>query len=115
MKRWGCWMTIFGGDTARKIAWEVSLPDRRGCLCGRQVPGAQLSLETFLMKLLLFVIGWCILFVLAWPLALVVLVLAPFIWLLSLPFRLVGITFDALFALIRGLLFLPARMLGYRG
>jgi hypothetical protein len=42
-------------------------------------------------------------------------VLAPFIWLLSLPFRLVGVCFAALFALIGSLLFLPARMLGYRG
>jgi hypothetical protein len=36
------------------------------------------------------------------------------VWLLSLPFRLIGITFDAVFALLRALLFLPARLLGYR-
>lgn len=57
---------------------------------------------------------WLILFVLCWPLALLALILWPFFWLLSLPFRLLGITFDALFAFIRTLLFLPARMLGYR-
>jgi hypothetical protein len=66
------------------------------------------------MNTLLGLIGWCVLFVLCWPLALVVLVLWPLVWLLSLPFRLIGITFDAVFALLRALLFLPARLLGYR-
>jgi hypothetical protein len=59
-------------------------------------------------------IGWLILFVLCWPLALLALVLWPIVWLVSLPFRLVGITFEALFAFLRALLFLPARVLGYR-
>ena len=58
---------------------------------------------------------WCILLVLAWPLALLVLVLAPIVWLLALPFRLVGIAVAATFALIRSILFLPASILGYRG
>ena len=66
------------------------------------------------MKLLIFIVGWGILFVLCWPLALLALVLFPFIWLLSIPFRLVGITLHALFAFIRALLFLPARLLGWR-
>ena len=66
------------------------------------------------MRALLILVAWCLLFVLCWPLALLALVLWPFIWLLSLPFRLVGITFDALFALLRAILFLPARILGYR-
>jgi len=66
------------------------------------------------MRTLLVLVGWCILFVLCWPLALLALVLWPFVWLLSLPFRLVGITFEALFALIRAVLLLPARILGYR-
>lgn len=65
------------------------------------------------MKVLIAAIGWCILFVLCWPLALLVLVLWPVIWLLALPFRLLGIAFSALFALLRALLFLPARMLGW--
>ena len=47
--------------------------------------------------------------------ALLVLLLWPVVWLVSLPFRLVGITFEALFALLRAVLFLPARLLGYRG
>jgi hypothetical protein len=42
------------------------------------------------------------------------LILWPFVWLISLPFRLVGITFEALFALLKAILFLPARVLGQR-
>jgi hypothetical protein len=67
------------------------------------------------MKTLLTLVGWCLLFVLCWPLALLVLVLWPLIWLISLPFRLIGITFEAVFALLKAVLFLPARVLGYRG
>ncbi len=67
------------------------------------------------MKALLVIIGWCLLLVLCWPLAVLAIVLWPLIWLLSLPFRLVGITFDAMFALLRAILFLPARLFGYRG
>jgi len=66
------------------------------------------------MKVLILFIGWCILFVLCWPLALLALILFPIVWLLSLPLRLVGITVGALFALVRTLLFLPARLLGWR-
>ena len=57
---------------------------------------------------------WLLLLVFCWPLALLALILWPLVWLLSLPFRLVGITFEAVFALLRGLLMLPARALGYR-
>ena len=64
------------------------------------------------MKVLLVAVCWCLLFVLCWPLALLVLVLWPVLWLLALPFRLVGIAFDAVFGVLRGLLFLPARLLG---
>lgn len=67
------------------------------------------------MSTLLALAAWCILFVLCWPLALLALVLWPVVWLLSLPFRLIGITFEAAFALLRTLLLLPARVLGYRG
>jgi hypothetical protein len=67
------------------------------------------------VKTLLVMTGWCLLLVLCWPLAVLAIVLWPFAWLLSLPFRLIGITFEAMFALLRALLFLPARLLGYRG
>jgi len=61
-----------------------------------------------MIKLLL----WMLLFVLCWPLALLALVLYPLFWLIALPFRLIGITFEALFALLRAVLLLPARLLG---
>jgi len=63
--------------------------------------------------MLLFLM-WCILFVLCWPVALLAIVLWPLIWLVSLPFRAVALSFDALFALLRAILFLPARILGHR-
>ena len=56
---------------------------------------------------------WCVLFILCWPLALLALILYPFIWLLLLPFRLVGITVDAVFSLLKAVLFLPARVLSF--
>lgn len=59
-------------------------------------------------------VGWLILFVLCWPIALVALLLWPLVWLICLPFRLLGIAVDAVFALLGALLFLPARLLGYR-
>jgi len=58
------------------------------------------------------VLLWILLFVISWPLALLVLLLYPFVWLLSLPFRLVGITLEAVFAFLKAILFLPARLLG---
>ena len=62
------------------------------------------------MKFLL----WLILLVLCWPLALLALILYPIVWLLTLPFRLLGIAVDSVFALLRALLMLPARVLGGR-
>lgn len=57
---------------------------------------------------------WLLLLVLCWPLALLALVAYPLVWLLSLPFRLVGITVSAVFEFLRALLLLPARVLGAR-
>jgi len=54
---------------------------------------------------------WCILFVLCWPLALLALVLYPIVWLLLLPFRIVGITVGGVLALIGSIIMLPARIL----
>jgi len=54
---------------------------------------------------------WCILFVLCWPLALLALVLYPVIWLLVLPFRLVGIVVTGVLEFFRSLILLPARVL----
>ena len=60
------------------------------------------------MKLLL----WLVLFVLCWPVALIALVLYPVVWLLLLPFRLVGIVVEGAFEFLRALVMLPARVLG---
>lgn len=54
---------------------------------------------------------WCILLVLCWPLALIALVLYPIVWLLLLPFRIVGIAVDGVFELIRAIILFPARIL----
>ena len=54
---------------------------------------------------------WLILLVVAWPLALLALVLYPLVWLLMLPFKLIGITVDAVFKLLHSILMLPARIL----
>lgn len=66
------------------------------------------------MKFFILFFVWCILLVVSWPIALLALVLWPLFWLLTLPFRLIGITFEALFALLKSLLMLPARLLGHR-
>jgi hypothetical protein len=66
------------------------------------------------MRTALLIVAWCFLFVVSWPLALGALVLWPLVWFVSLPFRLVSITFAAIFALLKAILYLPARLLGYR-
>lgn len=67
------------------------------------------------MKTLVFLVGWFILFVLCWPIALLALLVWPIVWLISIPLKLIGIGIGAVLALIKTILFLPARMLGYRG
>ncbi len=62
------------------------------------------------MKILL----WLLLFVICWPLALLALILYPLIWLLLLPFRLVGIAVNGVFELLRSIVLLPSRLLGSR-
>ncbi|HWZ96662.1 MAG TPA: hypothetical protein VN025_02785 [Candidatus Dormibacteraeota bacterium] len=54
---------------------------------------------------------WCILLVLCWPLAILALVLYPIVWLLTLPFRAVGIAVNGVFSLLSAILLLPARLL----
>jgi hypothetical protein len=54
---------------------------------------------------------WCILFVLCWPIALVALILYPIVWLLLLPFRLVGIAVGGVLHLVAAIIMLPARVL----
>jgi hypothetical protein len=66
------------------------------------------------MRVLILFAAWCILLVLCWPVALLALVVAPLVLLVSLPLWLIGISVHAAFALLRALLLLPARLLGYR-
>jgi hypothetical protein len=54
---------------------------------------------------------WLILLVICWPLALLALLLYPIVWILLLPFRLIGITVDAVFQLLKAIIMLPARVL----
>ncbi|HVB38320.1 MAG TPA: hypothetical protein VND92_07270 [Vicinamibacterales bacterium] len=54
---------------------------------------------------------WLILLFLCWPLALLALILYPFVWLLLLPFRLVGVAVEGVFELLKAIVFLPARVL----
>jgi hypothetical protein len=63
-----------------------------------------------MVKLLL----WLLLLVVSWPLALLALVAYPFLWLLSIPFRIVGGVLEGLVELVRALFLLPARVLGGR-
>jgi hypothetical protein len=57
---------------------------------------------------------WLLLLVVCWPVALLALLLWPIVWVLTLPFRLVGIAVDGVFALLRSIVMLPSRVLGSR-
>ena len=64
------------------------------------------------MKFLIAFILWLVLLVLCWPLAVLALILFPFVWLLALPFRLVGWVVAGCFRLLKAILLLPAKVLG---
>jgi uncharacterized membrane protein YgaE (UPF0421/DUF939 family) len=66
------------------------------------------------MKTLILFVGWCLLFAVSWPIALLALVLMPLVWLLSLPLRLLGIAVGGVLALLKAIVMLPARLLGQR-
>jgi hypothetical protein len=70
-------------------------------------PGVLFYVKEFAMKFLLFLI----LLVLCWPLALLALVLYPLVWIVLLPFRVVGIAVDGVLELIRAIFMLPVKML----
>jgi hypothetical protein len=67
------------------------------------------------MNALIVFLLWCVLFALTWPVALAALVLLPVLWILSIPFRVLGWAVEAVLAFIKATLFLPARLFGYRG
>jgi hypothetical protein len=54
---------------------------------------------------------WCLLLLLCWPLALLALVVYPLVWILLLPFRIIGIAVDGVLGVVRGVVMLPARLL----
>jgi hypothetical protein len=110
-----------GRQDRRSVAAGEPILQGSGTLCAEFVSvsttttDSQLPALEFCMNVLILFVGWCILLVLAWPVALMALVLLPFVWFISLLFRVIGVVLTALFALLRAILFLPARMLGYRG
>jgi hypothetical protein len=55
---------------------------------------------------------WCLLLIVCWPVALLALLLYPFVWLLLLPFRILGIAVEGVLALVKSVIMLPARVLG---
>jgi hypothetical protein len=62
------------------------------------------------MRTFIGLVLWFILFVICWPIALIMLVLFPFVWLLLLPFRIVGFTLELVFSLIKGILLFPFKL-----
>ena len=66
------------------------------------------------MKFLIVFLLWCGLFVLSWPVAVLAVLVFPIVWVICLPLRLVGITVGAVFSFLKALLYLPARILGWR-
>jgi hypothetical protein len=66
------------------------------------------------MRLLILLVLWCLLWVFAWPLALLVLIASPIVLLLAIPFGIIGLVLAAMLALAEALFMAPARILGYR-
>jgi len=66
------------------------------------------------MRILTFFLLWCLLLILCWPVAVLAIFVAPLVWLVSLPVRLVVWVVEATLLLLRAILFLPARLLGQR-
>jgi len=67
------------------------------------------------MKVIGLFLLWLLLLAVCWPLALLAMILAPIVWLIALPFRLLGVCVHATFALIKAILFFPSRLLGGPG
>jgi hypothetical protein len=66
------------------------------------------------MAFLFIVVVFAVLLAISWPIALLLMILVPFLWILSIPFRIAGILLEAVLAVIRQVLLIPARILGYR-
>ena len=96
-------------NSSRTVRLAGPLPDGRGFWAGpyRIELFSTFSVFVEMVKFLL----WCILLVLCWPLALLALILYPLVWILLLPFRIVGIAVGGVFDLLWALVTLPARLL----
>jgi hypothetical protein len=90
--------------TAREIAYHSN---RRI----REPPGAVLRTEKTSLPFMLKFLLWCLLFIACWPLALLALVLYPVVWLLLLPFRILGIAVHGVLELVGAIILLPARVI----
>jgi hypothetical protein len=95
----------------KEILGDPVLRSLRRVVCLRN-PGAGDPVSSRMMAKFLL---WCILLVFCWPLALLALFLYPIVWLLLIPFQLVGITIGGVLAFLKALLFLPARILAGPG
>ena len=80
---------------------------------GAAAPQGVLLSEDEVVAIAAFLL-WCCLLVLCWPLALLAAALLPFVWLLSIPFRIFGVVLAGLLAFLKALFLLPARLLGHR-
>ena len=72
--------------------------------------GAQLIAAPAVLQSMVKFLLWCLLLVLCWPLAVLALLLYPIVWLLLLPFRIMGIAVNGMLGLLRGIVMLPARV-----
>jgi hypothetical protein len=86
-----------------EFAEKINEKELAGCLQG--------SCEKRTMKTFLALVLWCILFVVCWPLALILLFLFPLVWLILLPFRIVGLTLEVIFKLVGAILLFPFRVI----
>jgi hypothetical protein len=100
---------VFGFSTGHESVWGKFW--LRGIFSGLE---QHLSFQLSNLKTMLTFILWCILFILCWPIALAALILYPFIWLLLLPFRLLGFAVELSFDLVRNIFMLPFRVLGVK-
>ena len=87
------------------------MPALPSCVIQRRHPDCGVKLED--RQMIAFLL-WLLLLVVCWPLALIALVLYPIVWLVLLPFRLVGLAVEGVFELLRAIILLPARVLGGR-
>jgi hypothetical protein len=97
-----CCVQITGSPDLSGVPWITGL-----CAGTFLPPGSYNPIGEIMLTFLL----WCLLFFFCWPLALLALVLYPIIWLLLLPFRIVGIAVGGVLELVKAIIFLPARVL----